>query len=110
MRAKDFRGLLDRKASKTGMTREWAAAALAYVTVTISPLPSLRMTSSHSSFSPVSKQIMSVGSTGFNLIILFSWNARPRTTSKWFSSDRYTVCVVLVFPTVMGHLPRLYAR
>ena len=38
-----------------------------YVTVTICPLPSLRMTTSQSAVSPVSRHLTSVGSNGFIL-------------------------------------------
>lgn len=78
-----------------------------YVTVTICPLPSLRITTSQSKVSLVSKHWTSVGSNGFiltyneplstadNKVSLsqtcrFSMKDRPRTTSKWGSSERKT--------------------
>lgn len=89
------------------------------LTVTICPLPSLRTTTSQSTFSLESKHRTSVGSVGSVLIWRFSMKARPNTTSKWFSSDRYTVCVVVTADSAcspsgvnicsrIGHVPMLH--
>lgn len=75
--------------------------------VTISPFPSLIMTSSHSRLSPVSIQTTLVGSRGSVLIPRSSMNERPSITSKCVSSDRKTVWVVVVRPSVSGHFPIL---
>lgn len=65
-----------------------AAHRLPHVTVTNSPLPSFKITNSHSNFSPLSRHSTSVGSAASTLICLFSKNDLPSTTSKWGSSER----------------------
>src|SRR6266576_7045630 len=77
------------------------------VTVTISPLPSLRMTNSHSILSPVSRHTTSVGSTAFIRICRRSRNDLPSTISKCGSSDKYTGTSVVLGLTGVASLPSL---